>query len=87
MWVYRCEEGVGPSQVSGEQGRGTAFGEITEAGGLRSRSERDSWVPSSPSPRPQAGWGRGVGRSPPPLPQAPIRLAGLRQGKVKGSHA
>lgn len=30
------------SQASSEQGRGTAFGEITEAEGLRSRGEQDS---------------------------------------------
>lgn len=48
-WFTDAREGL--AQVPGERGRGTAFGEITEAEGLRSWGEQDSWVPSARSPR------------------------------------
>lgn len=78
----RGRAGPGPrSQGSGEQGagQGTAFGQSTEAEGLR--GEQDSRVPPARPPRTSGrpGGGESGGRRPHPH-QLCVRLAGPRQG-------
>lgn len=71
--VYRCEEGR--AQVPGPRGaasreQGTAFGQSTEAEGLR--GEQDSRVPPARPPGPQAGRGEGSREVVAPTPTSSV---------------
>lgn len=75
--VYRCEEGraqvPGPrGAASREQGagQGTAFGQSSEAEGLR--GEQDSRVPPARPPGPQAGRGGGSREVVAPTPTSSV---------------